>query len=697
MIRTCLIAAIIGLWLSCALAQSPPAASSNDKGAVLKDRVMKFYRLYPREKAFLLTDNTVYIPGETIWYKLYLWNEDALETKVSNVAHVVVRNEAGDVIIKQHVLVARNESHGDIALPDSLASGIYSLEVFTNWMLNFSSLPITSKPLWISNGEQSLTFFKSDNFQPLIRPEGGHITCDGEVNRIAVSSGAASGFSFELIDPQGGSVYREQFSGSYAIVNVRLSSPGAYRAKVCPVNAAKCYEEKLFTPDDIAIRLQEDVSRKKITVHFNKNPPPRERWLLALTESSVIDVIYLRPEHYLQSFDLHTENYPEGTVHLMVVNDQYRIESHRAFYHVKDQPVRKIIQEAQIEKILVDDRREVRLTKPAADDLFAAIVVPDNVRCGSFFLRHVVLTDHTLNEMMLFESFYLGDVLTKFLNASYLPIVHSTNTPLNKRLDYIPTYSDSRLNPLALILSGLNNGPKADSIVAFKNDLARINATYYDQGAAPGYEKIAADVVYIPKDYSSIKSLVEFLRQAIPPLKFNSPNDHNAMSFLISNLKGHKELYPGKPAVVLNGYVMPDLNAIKDLPVSEITSIEILYEPQTLIDANLKNIFPYGAIAIYTSDAASALTKNMTLHKRFFSGALSWPHVFQHKRLFAENADDRWPFFKSLYSWKPDLNFTRQKRLSIGEIPVLTPPKYTLLVFSLEQVKHETLTEVVLD
>jgi hypothetical protein len=664
-------------------------------GLELRDRISKFYRMYPQEKAFLLTDNTVYVPGEIIWYKLFLWNEDAAATKLSNVAHIVLRNESGEAVIRQHIVIAKNEGHGDIALPDTLSIGFYSIEVFTDWMLNFSSSPVCVKFFWVGNGKQSISTYQGHG--PIIRPEGGHITSDESLNRIAVASGAAGkGFTFELTDRYGHQVYHHRFNTPYAIAEVRLSVPGAYNAKVCPDNASSCYEEVLNTSLGTVIRLEENLNSRLIRVAF-RNALNHKKRLVVSTESRLVDIVHLSPGLHSSPLELRTENYPEGIIHFIVINDENQIESHRALYHTHEHRLKDIITEEHITKVISGDKMEVGLVMPTAPNSHVtAFLVPENVQCDYYFFNRALNGGRTLNDIMLFQNFNLRDALMKFLNSGYLPITFSTNNSFKKPLDNIPS-SKSAMYPVGFLLAGLYNAGNVDSIIAFKKNLDEIDATYNHNRPILQLESTTADNVYSPGDYPTLKTLAEFLKLAIPKLKFNDTHDLNQMSFLFSNLKGKKNLYPGKPVVILNGYVIHDLNTIKDLSLSEVATIEILYDPRTLAESNLRNVFPYGALAIYTSEASSVQTRSATQNRRLFFEPLSWPHVFYGKRLLPAAAGNRWPFFRSLYAWNPNLSFKNLKRLALGDVPALVPPKYVLLIFSLSQVKRESFTKITIE
>jgi hypothetical protein len=90
-----------------------------------------------REVAYLQTDRTTYIAGESIYYKLYvLDSESRKRSEISKVGYVLVRSANSQSSLKIRVKIESGIASGSILLPDTLTSGVYQLVAFTSTMRN---------------------------------------------------------------------------------------------------------------------------------------------------------------------------------------------------------------------------------------------------------------------------------------------------------------------------------------------------------------------------------------------------------------------------------------------------------------------------------------------------------------------------------------------------------------------------------
>ena len=92
----------------------------------------------PIEKAYLHTDRSVYLPGETIWLKGYLFvgNTHTTDT-ISKVLYVDLVDVASrNVRLRAQLRPINSYAPGQLSLPDSLPAGLYQLRAYTNFMRN---------------------------------------------------------------------------------------------------------------------------------------------------------------------------------------------------------------------------------------------------------------------------------------------------------------------------------------------------------------------------------------------------------------------------------------------------------------------------------------------------------------------------------------------------------------------------------
>lgn len=151
----------------------------------IQQSLIDYYTKYPAEKVYLQTDETYYITGESIWYKIYS-TANNLPTALSKVVYVQLIDKSGKVILLNKHPLLEGAAHGDIQLNDSLVSGYYLLNVFTSWSLNFDDH--FTKTIYIKNSndtaaKQAYTLQQS-SFDVHFFPEGGDLV-DSNLCHIA--------------------------------------------------------------------------------------------------------------------------------------------------------------------------------------------------------------------------------------------------------------------------------------------------------------------------------------------------------------------------------------------------------------------------------------------------------------------------------------------------------------------------------
>src|SRR6186713_1364461 len=87
-----------------------------------------------KEWMHLHFDKDIYLPGETIWFKAYLYAVQKPSLGTGNL-YVALYNEEGKLLNQKRYPVFDGTSTGDFVLPDSLASEVVQVKAFTKNML----------------------------------------------------------------------------------------------------------------------------------------------------------------------------------------------------------------------------------------------------------------------------------------------------------------------------------------------------------------------------------------------------------------------------------------------------------------------------------------------------------------------------------------------------------------------------------
>jgi len=169
-----------------------------------------FYKLdtqFPQEKLYLQFDKSAYNPGETIWFKAYLFASN-FPSEISKTVYAELLDDKGKVLQKKNAPVFRYGAAAAFDLPTDLNTNYVYVRAYTRWMLNFDSsfffvkgFPVSSfsrkQPTkQVVQQASSLQFF----------PEGGDLV-EGIESRVAFKgidqNGYPISFSGDVFNGQG--------------------------------------------------------------------------------------------------------------------------------------------------------------------------------------------------------------------------------------------------------------------------------------------------------------------------------------------------------------------------------------------------------------------------------------------------------------------------------------------------------------
>ena len=150
---------------------------------------------FPQEKIHIHFDKEVYLPGETIWFKAYLFEENLPSERSTNF-YASLYDENGKLIQSQLSPIFNSTTDGHFDIPDSLQSKQLICRAYTSWMLNFDTSFLFSKAIKLINKnakEESIVKTVSLQFFP----EGGDII-EGTRNTVAFKANYNNGLPFEI-------------------------------------------------------------------------------------------------------------------------------------------------------------------------------------------------------------------------------------------------------------------------------------------------------------------------------------------------------------------------------------------------------------------------------------------------------------------------------------------------------------------
>jgi len=139
---------------------------------------------FPREKIHIHFDKETYMPGETIWFKAYLFEENLPSERSTNF-YAALYDEQGKLVQQKISPVFNGTSDGHFVIPDTIRSSQLICRAYTGWMQNFDTSMFFSRAIrMISNKNAADTDGINKTVSLQFFPEGGDIM-EGVVNTVA--------------------------------------------------------------------------------------------------------------------------------------------------------------------------------------------------------------------------------------------------------------------------------------------------------------------------------------------------------------------------------------------------------------------------------------------------------------------------------------------------------------------------------
>lgn len=140
----------------------------------------------PIEKAYLHFDRENYLAGETAWFKAYLYSDYQPDT-ISTTLYVELLKDSSTIIGRTILPVFLGTANGQFELPDSLATGTYTVRAYSPTMLNQDKSYLFQRNIYIygKNKQVAAAITAADTKVRMeFFPEGGNLVA-GFTNTVA--------------------------------------------------------------------------------------------------------------------------------------------------------------------------------------------------------------------------------------------------------------------------------------------------------------------------------------------------------------------------------------------------------------------------------------------------------------------------------------------------------------------------------
>lgn len=131
-------------------------------------------------------DKDIYMPGETIWFKAYLYNINELSLNSTNF-YAAVYDEQGKLVQQKLYPILEGSSYGDFEIPDSLQGSRLQFRAFTKAMIAEDSSNVYERILTVYNKENTRDSVIIKTISLLFFPEGGQMIAELE-NQVGLKA-----------------------------------------------------------------------------------------------------------------------------------------------------------------------------------------------------------------------------------------------------------------------------------------------------------------------------------------------------------------------------------------------------------------------------------------------------------------------------------------------------------------------------
>jgi hypothetical protein len=237
-------------------------------------------------------------------------------------------------------------------------------------------------------------------------------------------------------------------------------------------------------------------------------------------------------------------------------------------------------------------------------------------------------------------------------------------TEMNSREVFIYPASERTLPPVSFSARGLKPGglnTDSTTLRAILNDIGvkkkvmRVFESPQDLIPEPNY-LLQANNTYMPRDYSNLSTLPEFLREIVPMVRVRKSKAGRKL--YVRNSDNPSNIYFFKePALILvDGAKIDDVERLLALPLHEIESIGVLWGINEINKSGLFSLADYGVVSVQTRSRTT-----FPGSQQLFQG-LQQP--MQFSRVIPELKDSTKPVFTDLLYWNPSIRISGRERIS---------------------------------
>ena len=309
----------------------------------VQDSLLNQIAIFPQEKIHLHTDRTMYVPGEKIWFKVYVVNAFTHQTPTYSKYVYIELMSATDSLI-QRVMLQLDENelfYGHIFLADYLPEGDYTLRAYTRFMENLGDDYYFKKPIRINNINSETKPAKrqpADTYDVTFFPEGGYML-EGAKCKVAFKAlkknGTVESITGEIYDNNGNSISEAKtFYSGMGSFNILPEAGVTYTLK-CKNQSG---QEKQFKLPEAqkTYSLSVNNQNKRFFVEVLKSPDLPDKPLYLLIHCRGFVSYFTVWDYNAQSVLFSKDQFPSGILQIVLLDEQMNPLSERLIFNKID-------------------------------------------------------------------------------------------------------------------------------------------------------------------------------------------------------------------------------------------------------------------------------------------------------------------------------------------------------------------------
>ena len=284
---------------------------------------------YPQEKLYLHFDKSAYNPGETIWFKAYLFSAN-YPSDISKTLYAELVDAQGKVLDKKSAPVFMAGAAAAFDLPTDLTSPVVYVRAYTRWMLNFDSSFLFVKAFPILTGKKLAGKSVTSNPTAYLHffPEGGDLV-EGVESRVAFKGNDQKGFPIQF----GGEVINSK-GKKMAVLNLVHDGMGYFNLLPEPGEEYKVkwkdaygqqHESLLPIPRKSGVVLEVHTTQQGIQFTVKRSAQPLVNGAIYVVAQMQQQLLYRAKANLAVKTSIEgiipVENFPSGIVQLTVFTE----------------------------------------------------------------------------------------------------------------------------------------------------------------------------------------------------------------------------------------------------------------------------------------------------------------------------------------------------------------------------------------